>query len=150
MWQDATALSIAESLWQTRGLELLAWVVATSRASVLSGYVEAALAVGICLVVVWLVMAGFGIASRRAVWVTTTITGAVMMPAAAEGGVGFLVADRHNSDSLLMALGFIGAMLAYGSAFALTGNPTGPHSHSPTDTTGSTGPTKASLSRQRS
>jgi tetratricopeptide (TPR) repeat protein len=36
------AVSIVESLWQTRRLELLAWVVATSRASVLSGYAEAA------------------------------------------------------------------------------------------------------------
>ena len=33
---------IAESLWQSHRLELLVWITATSRASVLSGYVEAA------------------------------------------------------------------------------------------------------------
>jgi len=38
------AVSFAESLWQSGGVDLLVWVVATSRASVLSGYVEAAAA----------------------------------------------------------------------------------------------------------
>jgi tetratricopeptide (TPR) repeat protein len=38
------AVSFAESLWDSRGVDLLVWVVATSRASVLSGYVEAAVA----------------------------------------------------------------------------------------------------------
>ena len=38
------AVAFAESLWQSRGVDLLVWVVATSRASVLSGYVEAAAA----------------------------------------------------------------------------------------------------------
>ena len=37
-------MAFAGSLWQSRGVDLLVWVVATSRASVLSGYVEAALA----------------------------------------------------------------------------------------------------------
>ena len=36
------AVSVAESLWRAREVELLVWVVATSRASVLSGYAEAA------------------------------------------------------------------------------------------------------------
>jgi tetratricopeptide (TPR) repeat protein len=38
------AVSFAESLWHSRELDLLVWIVATSRASVLSGYVEAAVA----------------------------------------------------------------------------------------------------------
>jgi tetratricopeptide (TPR) repeat protein len=38
------AVSFAESLWHSRELDLLVWVVATNRASVLSGYVEAAVA----------------------------------------------------------------------------------------------------------
>jgi len=38
------AVSFAEWLWQSRRVELLVWVVATSRASVLSGYVEGAVA----------------------------------------------------------------------------------------------------------
>ena len=38
------AVSFAESLWQSRRVDLLVWLVATSRASVLSGYVEAAVA----------------------------------------------------------------------------------------------------------
>ena len=37
-------MAFAGSLWQSRGVDLLVWVAATSRASVLSGYVEAALA----------------------------------------------------------------------------------------------------------
>ena len=36
------AVSFTESLWHSRGVDLLVWVVATSRASVLSGYMEAA------------------------------------------------------------------------------------------------------------
>jgi len=44
------AVYLAESLWQSRGVDLLVWVVATSRASVLSGYAEAAAAMGADLV----------------------------------------------------------------------------------------------------
>jgi len=40
------AVYFAESLWRARAVDLLVWVVATSRASVLSGYVEAAAASG--------------------------------------------------------------------------------------------------------
>ena len=36
------AVAFAESLWRSRGVDLLVWIAATSRASVLSGYVEAA------------------------------------------------------------------------------------------------------------
>ena len=36
------AVAFAESLWQSRGVDLLVWIAASSRASVLSGYVEAA------------------------------------------------------------------------------------------------------------
>jgi tetratricopeptide (TPR) repeat protein len=39
------AVYFAESLWRSRGLDLLVWVVATSRASVLGGYMEAAAAI---------------------------------------------------------------------------------------------------------
>ncbi|HEX6524144.1 MAG TPA: hypothetical protein VF070_29710, partial [Streptosporangiaceae bacterium] len=35
------AAAFAESLWQSRGLDLLVWIQATSRASVLSGYAAA-------------------------------------------------------------------------------------------------------------
>jgi tetratricopeptide (TPR) repeat protein len=35
----------AESLWRSRGVDLLVWVVATSRSSVLAGYAEAAAAI---------------------------------------------------------------------------------------------------------
>jgi tetratricopeptide (TPR) repeat protein len=38
------AVAFAESLWQSRGVDLLVWMAATSRASVLSGYVKAAVA----------------------------------------------------------------------------------------------------------
>jgi tetratricopeptide (TPR) repeat protein len=38
------AVFFAESLWQARRVDLLVWISATNRASVLSGYVEAALA----------------------------------------------------------------------------------------------------------
>jgi tetratricopeptide (TPR) repeat protein len=41
------AVFLAESLWESRGVDLLVWVTATSRASVLSGYVQAAAALGI-------------------------------------------------------------------------------------------------------
>ena len=40
------AVFCAESLWRSREVDLLVWVAATSRASVLSGYVEAAAAIG--------------------------------------------------------------------------------------------------------
>jgi hypothetical protein len=36
----------AESLWRSPGVDVLTWVVATSRASVLSGFVQAAAAMG--------------------------------------------------------------------------------------------------------
>jgi tetratricopeptide (TPR) repeat protein len=40
------AVYLAESLWQSRAIDLLVWVQASSRASVLSGYAEAAAAFG--------------------------------------------------------------------------------------------------------
>ncbi len=40
------AVYFAESLWRSRAVDLLVWVVAASRASVLSGYAEAAAAIG--------------------------------------------------------------------------------------------------------
>jgi tetratricopeptide (TPR) repeat protein len=53
-WRDASgktqlALSFAHSLWQAGGVDLVIWLTATSRAEVLSGYVEAAAALGIQL-----------------------------------------------------------------------------------------------------
>ena len=41
------AVYAAETLWQSRGIELLAWVNASDRASVLSGYAEAASQLGL-------------------------------------------------------------------------------------------------------
>jgi tetratricopeptide (TPR) repeat protein len=41
------AAYLAESLWQSRGIEVLAWVNASSRASLLSGYTEAAARLGL-------------------------------------------------------------------------------------------------------
>jgi hypothetical protein len=40
------AVFVAESLWAARGVELLAWITATSRAAALAGYAEAAAAAG--------------------------------------------------------------------------------------------------------
>jgi hypothetical protein len=41
------AVYLAETLWQKRGIELLAWVNASDRASILSGYAEAAACLGL-------------------------------------------------------------------------------------------------------
>ncbi|MGH3250805.1 MAG: hypothetical protein ACRDOI_32005, partial [Trebonia sp.] len=41
------AVYLAEALWQSRGIELLAWVNASDRASILSGYAEAAACLGL-------------------------------------------------------------------------------------------------------
>ncbi len=41
------ACSLAAALWRSRGVDLLAWVTATNRASVLSGYVRAAARLGL-------------------------------------------------------------------------------------------------------
>ncbi|MBV9204871.1 MAG: tetratricopeptide repeat protein [Actinobacteria bacterium] len=50
-WRESTgktqlARYYAESLWRSPGLDVLAWVAASSRASVLSGYVQAATVLG--------------------------------------------------------------------------------------------------------
>jgi hypothetical protein len=41
------AVSLAEALWQSREIDLLAWVTASDRASALSGYAEAAACLGL-------------------------------------------------------------------------------------------------------
>ena len=41
------AVGLAESVWQSRAVDLLAWVTATSRASILSGYAQAAAELGL-------------------------------------------------------------------------------------------------------
>lgn len=53
-WRDASgktqlALSFAHALWQAGGADLVIWMTATNRAEVLSGYAEAASALGIQL-----------------------------------------------------------------------------------------------------
>jgi tetratricopeptide (TPR) repeat protein len=53
-WRDASgktqlALSFTHSLWQAGAVDLVIWITATSRAQVLSGYAEAASALGIQL-----------------------------------------------------------------------------------------------------
>ncbi len=50
-WRDSSgktqlARYFAESLWRSPGVDVLTWVVATSRASVLSGFMQAAAAIG--------------------------------------------------------------------------------------------------------
>jgi hypothetical protein len=40
-------VGLAESVWQSRSVDLLAWVTATSRASILSGYAQAAAQLGL-------------------------------------------------------------------------------------------------------
>src|ERR1700683_731695 len=40
-------VGLAESVWQSRSVGLLAWVTATSRASILSGYAQAAAELGL-------------------------------------------------------------------------------------------------------
>src|SRR5215475_886420 len=41
------AVVVAESLWSSREVDLLVWITATSRSSVLAGYAEAAEAAGV-------------------------------------------------------------------------------------------------------
>jgi hypothetical protein len=41
------AVSLAEALWQSREIDLLAWVTVSDRASALSGYAEAAACLGL-------------------------------------------------------------------------------------------------------
>lgn len=53
-WRDSSgktqlAVSYAQSLWQAAAVDLVIWVLATSRAQVLSGYAEAATALGVQL-----------------------------------------------------------------------------------------------------
>jgi len=77
------------------------------------------------LVAAALVMAGLGIATRRAAWIITTLTGAVMILVATSGGLGFL-SSRDNASSLQMALGFMGAFLSYATGFYITKTSYGP------------------------
>jgi hypothetical protein len=71
------------------------------------------------LVAAALVMAGLGVATRRAAWIITTLTGAVMILVATSGGLGFL-SGASSASSLQMALGFMGAFLAYAAGFYVT------------------------------
>jgi hypothetical protein len=73
----------------------------------------------ILLVAAALVMAGLGIATRRAAWVITTLTGLLMILVATSGGLGFL-SGGSNASSLQMALGFMGAFLSYATGFYIT------------------------------
>lgn len=77
------------------------------------------------LVAAALVMAGLGIATRRAAWIITTLTGAVMILVATSGGLGFL-SGGSNASSLQMALGFMGAFLSYAIGFYMTKTSAGP------------------------
>ena len=81
------------------------------------------------LVAAALVMAGLGVATRRAAWIITTLTGAVMILLATSGGVGFLTGGGSNASSLQMALGFMGAFLSYAIGFYITKTSDGSGAH---------------------
>jgi hypothetical protein len=72
------------------------------------------------LVAAGLVMAGLGIATRRAAWIILTVIGVLMILWAFAGGLGFLGDSTDNGSSLQMALGFMGAFLSYATAFYIT------------------------------
>jgi hypothetical protein len=72
------------------------------------------------LVAAALVMAGLGIATRRAAWIVPTAVGLLMILWAFAGGLGFLGDSTDNGSSLQMALGFMGAFLSYAAGFYIT------------------------------
>lgn len=72
------------------------------------------------LVAAALIMAGVGIATRRAAWIIPTVVGLLMILWAFAGGLGFLGDSTDSGSSLQMALGFIGAFLSYGTGFYIT------------------------------
>jgi hypothetical protein len=73
------------------------------------GSVFAVAAIGLIVVAV---------STHRAVWISLTVVGLVASIAAVYGGVNF-AENQSNGNSLLMALGFVAAFLAYTAAIFL-------------------------------
>jgi hypothetical protein len=82
-------------------------VIATLHMSL--GSVFAVAAIGLIVVAV---------STHRAVWISLTVVGLVASIAAVYGGVNF-AENQSNGNSLLMALGFVAAFLAYSAAIFL-------------------------------
>jgi hypothetical protein len=76
-------------------------------------------ALGLLLVLLSLVLIGLAIARRSWAWVISSLVGSVGLILAALGGVGFVNSGEATS-SLVMALGFLLALIAYGMVLYLT------------------------------
>jgi hypothetical protein len=93
----------------------LGWSLAQS--GLLSLQVHGAL--GLLLILLSLVLIGLAIARRLRVWVITSLIGSVGLILAALSGVGFVNSGVATS-SLVMALGFMLALIAYALGLYLT------------------------------
>ncbi len=76
-------------------------------------------ALGLLLILLSLVLIGLAIARRSRAWVITSLIGSVGLILAALSGVGFVNSGEANS-SLVMALGFLLALIAYALGLYLT------------------------------
>jgi hypothetical protein len=76
-------------------------------------------ALGLLLILLSLVLIGLAIARRSRAWVITSLIGSVGLILAALSGVGFVNTGEATS-SLVMALGFLLALIAYALGLYLT------------------------------
>lgn len=75
---------------------------------------------GSLLVLLAISMIGFGLAARSKPAIISALTGLGMTGLAYLSGGAFLANVANNDSSFLMALGFMGCVLAYGTAYYFT------------------------------
>ena len=93
-----------------------AWGFSMSQSPIILAHVL----LGTLMVVMALSTLGFGIAIKDRAALGTSVTGLVMVGVAYLSGAAFLTNVQQNGYSFSMALGFMGAVLAYGAAYYLT------------------------------
>jgi hypothetical protein len=93
----------------------LGWALTQSRLSILQVHG----AIGLLLVLLALVLLGLAMVRRQRPWVLTSLLGAIGVLIAAVAGVGF-VNTGQAASSLLMALGFLLALIIYAMGLYVT------------------------------
>jgi hypothetical protein len=82
---------------------------------------------GTVLMIIALATLGFAFAVRKRVAIITSVVALVMVALAYMSGTVFLSNIEEDAYSFAMAMGFVGAMVAYGLAYHLTPSPASLH-----------------------
>jgi hypothetical protein len=120
LWLNLALLTLVFLLGMTVNLYLAFPSNLPAQLAMRSPSVQAHMIVATLIVLVGLVALVLSVLERHVWGIATTAAGVALALLAYGGGMGFLNAGYQESASMMMAIGFIGAFIAYGLAAYVT------------------------------